>query len=317
MPETDYYKTLGVSRNATADEIRKAYKKILRENHPDVKPDDKAAAARFSSAQEAYDVLGDPEKRGQYDRFGAAYFQGGGPGGQGRGPQWSTGPGGAVDLGDIFGQMDLGDLFGGAGRAAGRGGFGGFGGGAPRQGPRKGEDLRTEALVPFQVAAEGGTHELQLRRGDKTERLSVKVPPGVEHGSVIRLAGQGQEGMAGGPAGDLLVTIQVAPHPYFRRDGKNLLLDVPITPAEAALGAKIEVPTLSEGKVVLTVPPGASSGTKLRLRDKGVADAKTKQRGDQFVIIKITVPQDLTGRARELYEELAKEDTQDPRQGLW
>lgn len=315
MPEPDYYKLLGVSRNATAEEIRKAYKKIVRENHPDVKPDDKAAAQRFSSAQEAYDILGDEEKRKQYDQFGAAYFKGGGgPGPQGRNYRWSAGPGETVDFSDIFGQMDLGDLFGGA---AGRGGFGGFGGQQPRQGPRKGEDQRSEVLVPFQVAAEGGTHELQLRRGDKLERLNVKVPAGVEQGSVIRLAGQGLPGAAGGPAGDLLITIQVAPHPYFRREGKNLLLDVPITPVEAALGAKVEVPTLSEGKVVLTVPAGASSGTKLRLRGKGVLDAKSQQRGDQLVVIKIVIPHPLSDRARELYEELAKAESANPRQGLW
>jgi len=313
MAETDYYKALGISQNASADEIRKAYKKVVRENHPDVKPDDKGAAARFSRAQEAYDILGDEQKRKQYDQYGSEFFKQAGSAGHPGGYQWSGGPGGGtVDLNDIFGQVDLGDLFGGRGG----GGFGGFGGRAPRQGPRKGEDLRTEALVPFQVAALGGTHELQIRRGDKSERLSVKIPPGVEHGSVIRLAGQGQPGSSGGPAGDLLVTIQAAPHPYFRREGNNLSVEVPITLSEAALGAKIEVPTLSEGKVVLTVPPGTSSGTKLRLRGKGVASAK-KGPGDQFVVIKIAAPGELSPRAQELHEELAKEDKDDPRAGLW
>lgn len=306
MSDTDFYKALGVSREASADEIRKAYKKLARENHPDKKPNDKAAAEKFKQTQEAYSVLSDSEKRDQYDRYGTA-FREGGP------QQWSTGQGSPIDLGDLFGGggFDLGDLFGG-------GGGRGFGGGGTRTAaPRKGENRRAEISVPFQVAVEGGGYDMSLQRGGRVERLSIKIPPGVSEGGVIRLAGEGEPGRHGGPAGDLLVTLKVAPHPFFRREGKNLLVDVPVTLTEAALGAKVEVPTLAEGPVVLTIPPGASSGTKLRLRGKGVPDPKTKQRGDQFVVIKIVVSNELSDRAKQLLQELGDEITDNPRAGLW
>lgn len=318
MADSDYYQILGVSKSAAADEIRKAYKKIVRENHPDAKPGDKAAAERFKQATEAYEILSDEEKRAQYDRFGSAYFKGAGAAaGGGAGPrgrtqtyQWSGGQGGApFDINDLFGgEVDLGDLFGGGG---------GFRGGAQARGPAKGSDLRTEATVAFQTAASGGQHELQLNRDGTVERLTVKIPAGVDDGAVIRLAGQGQPGSHGGPAGDLLLTIHVAPHPYFRRDGNNLLLDVPITPSEAALGAKVEVPTLAEGHVVVTIPAGTSSGTKLRLRGKGIVDQKTKAPGDQFVQVKIVVPHHIDSESRSLYEQIAARDTSSPRAGLW
>ena len=309
MADLDYYKVLGLSRGASPDEIRKAYKKLARENHPDMRPNDKAAAERFKQIQEAHEVLSNTKKREMYDRYGSAYQNTGrGP----RGQQWS---GGQVDLGDIFGgQLDLGDLFGGAfGGSAGRPGRGG-----PRAArPAKGQDLSANIDIAFQTAAEGGSHELSVQRGGQSERLTVKIPAGVASGNVIRLAGQGQAGQDNGLPGDLLVTIKVSPHPYFRRDGRNLLVDVPITVSEAALGAKIEVPTLSEGPVVLTIPPGASSGTKLRLREKGLLDPKTKQRGDQFVVVKIEVPDQLDDRARALFEELDEAAPLSPRDGLW
>src|SRR5262245_58119158 len=232
----DYYKTLGVSKNATADEIRKAYKKLSRKYHPDVNKD-KGAPEQFKQVQEAFDVLGDSEKRQQYDRFGRVLPQGAGP--QGQPFQWSTTgtSGEGPDFADLFGggQIDLGDLLGGA-----------FGGGRRgRRAARRGQDVEAEVEVPFQVAVEGGKHELALDREGRTERLTVKVPPGVDTGSVVRLAGEGEPGGNGGPAGDLLIRLRVAPHPWFRREGSNLLVDLPVTVTEAALGAKVEVPTLS------------------------------------------------------------------------
>lgn len=325
MAANDYYKTLGVSREASADEIRKAYKKLARKYHPDVKPDDKDAADKFKKVQEAFEVLGDAEKREQYDRYGAA-FQGG-AGGAGRGPftgNWSPqggGPGGSgqVDLESIFGgQIDLGDLFGGA--------FGGGGGGGKKAGgrgrrrqaePMKGEDVHSEIEVPFQVAALGGSHGIQLSKSTGTERLTVKIPAGVENGSVIRLAGQGNPGVNGGPAGDLMLTIKIAPHPWFQREGKDLLVDVPITPAEAALGAKVEAPTLSEGAVTVTIPPGTSSGRKLRLRGKGIRDPKSGTSGDEYVVVKVVVPKELDAETRKLYEQLAERPHESPREDLW
>jgi DnaJ-class molecular chaperone len=183
--------------------------------------------------------------------------------------------------------------------------------------PRKGEDITFEVTVPFQVAAEGGSHGLQIRRGENAERITVKIPPGVQDGGTIRLAGQGQPSPNGGPAGDLLLTVHVSPHPYFHREGSNLLVDVPITPSEAALGTKIEVPTLSEGHVNVKVPPGTSSGTRLRLRGKGVPNPKTQERGDQFVVVKIVIPHETSEAAKKLYTELAEIEPQGPRSGLW
>lgn len=299
----DYYKVLGVDRKASADEIRKAYKKLARQYHPDVKPDDKQAETKFKQIQEAYSVLGNEQERAKYDQFGHAYKHanpfGGGGGGRGGG-------GFGFDINDIFGDM------------LGGGGFSGFPGGGPQRAPRrsKGQDLTATIQVPFQVAAEGGQHELTVRKGTTPERLTVTVPAGVDSGSKIRLAGQGHPGQHGGPSGDLIVTINAAPHPWFRRESNNLLIDVPITPSEAALGTKVEVPTLTEGSVVLTIPPETSSGTKLRLRGKGIPNPKTGNRGDQFVIIKIEIEKDLSESTKQLYERLGEAET-DPRQGLW
>lgn len=304
----NYYDVLGVKKSATSDEIRKAYKKIARENHPDVKPDDKAAAERFKQASEAYAVLGDKEKRKQYDQFGDAYkyAQAGGgpfPGGGFRG----SGP---IDIQEILGRdVDLGDLFGGM--------FGGGGGRAAQPRSRRGQDVRTSIEVPFQVAADGGTYDVSLRRDGSTETLSVKVPPGVEDGQTIRLGGQGEPGVHGGPSGDLLITVRVAPHPYFRREGSNVLVDVPITITEAALGAKVDVPTLKEGQVTVTVPAGTSSGSKLRIRGKGFVDRKTNQPGDQLVVVKIAAPKRLDARATRLLEQLRDIAPENPRAGLW
>ena len=315
MAGTDYYKTLGVSRDASADDIRKAYKKLVRKYHPDVKPDDKDAAEKFKAVQEAMDVLGDENKKAQYDRFGTTFPGGGFPGGGGRPQGWGpggpqAGGGGPIDLGELFGgQFDLGDILGGA--------FGQGGGAGRTRRSRKGSDVEVEIEIPFQIAVEGGNHEVVLDRGGKAERLTVKIPPGVDTGSVIRLAGQGQPGAGGGAAGDLLVTIRVAPHPWFRREGTSLLVDVPLSITEASLGAKVDVPTLTEGKVTLTVPAGTSSGAKLRLKGKGVLDRTSGQRGDQFVVIKIVVPKNLSARAREQLQQLADELPQSVRADLW
>ncbi len=310
MAHNDYYKTLGVAREAPPEEIRKAYKKLAKKYHPDARPDDKEAVEMFKRVQEAFDVLGDPEKRKHYDEFGTRVPFGAGP--QARGQATRGGP---IDLSDLFsfdtgGSVDLGDLFG--------AGFpqGGRSTRAPRR-ARRGGDLQTAAEIPFATAIQGGEHELQLEHQGRRERISVKIPAGVETGSVIRLTGQGEPAPKGGEPGDLLITIRVAAHPWFRREGNNLLIDLPITVSEAALGAKIDVPTLSEGLVTLTIPPGTSSGARLRLRGKGAPDRVLKQRGDQLVVVKIVVPQKLDARARTLFEELARAAPVSPRAGLW
>ncbi len=306
MAQRDFYEVLGVARSSSQDEIRKAYKKLARKFHPDVKPEDTSAQQKFAEITEAYEVLGDEDKRKKYDQFGPSFRNAGENPFHGFG-QGSGGAGAGFDLDDI-----LGGMFGG-----GRGGspFGGGRRAAAR--PQKGQDAHAEITVPFQVAVEGGAHELTVDNNGKSERLTIKVPAGIEDGKAIRLAGQGHSGGNGGPAGDLLIKVRAASHPWFRREGRNLLVDVPVTPSEAALGAKIDVPTLTEGPLVLTIPPGTSSGGKLRLRGKGVLDAKSGDRGDQLVVIKIVTPKSLSDEARELYQRLAEVSPLDPREGIW
>ncbi len=309
MSKRDYYEVLGVSRSASKDEIRKAYKKLARKFHPDVKPADPDSEKKFSEITEAYDVLSDEEKRKNFDQFGHA-FRGAGGAPAGGNPFQGFGGGsggGSFDLEDL-----LGGMFGG-----GRGG--GAAGGGRRGQPRahKGSDVKAEITVSFTVAVEGGEHSLTVQQGSTHEQLSVKIPAGIDDGQTIRLAGQGSPGTGGGTAGDLLVTIHIAPHPWFRREGHNLLVDVPVTPSEAALGAKVDVPTLTEGVLVLSVPPGTSSGAKLRLRGKGVRKPKSDDRGDQFVVLKIVMPKELSEEARALYQQLAELPSVDPRDGLW
>lgn len=312
MAAGDYYATLGVSKSASQDEIRKAYKKLAREYHPDVKPDDKAAAQKFKEIQEAYSVLGDEKKRQQFDQYGRVFGSGGGPGGfpGGGNPFGGGGAGGAFDLEDLFG-----GLFGGGG-----GGANPFGGGGARQRRpqvQNGQDIRAEITVPFHVAVKGGEHEITVTRGNSRERLSVKVPPGVNDGQSVRLSGQGHPGQHGGKPGNLMVAIKVASHPWFKREGNNLVVEVPISPSEAALGAKVEVPTLDEGTLVMTIPPGTSSGARLRLRGKGIVDAKTKKQGDELVVVKVVLPAEVSEEQQALYQQLAEIDSRSPRDGLW
>jgi DnaJ-class molecular chaperone len=308
-----YYETLGVSKTATDAEIRKAYKKLAKKYHPDNNSGEEAtaAAAKFKEVQEANSVLGDKDKRAQYDRFGSAFQGAGGSGGPGGGGfHWNPGGGGGpIDLGDLFGGMDLGDLFGG-------------GGGGPRTQrrarPQAGQNFELEIEIPLQLACEGGSYSISIRRPDGgVEPLNVRIPAGITTGQQLRLSGQGHPGAHGGPAGDALLKVKVAAHPWFRREGDNLLLDLPLSPAEAALGAKVEVPTLLQGRVTLTVPPGTSTGGKLRLPKYGVTNAKTKAVGDQIVVVKVVVPKSPTAAEQELYRQLAEIESDSARDGLW
>jgi curved DNA-binding protein len=300
MPR-DYYEVLGLSKGASEADIKKAYRKLARQYHPDRNPGDKNAEARFKEVQEAHDVLSDPTKRAQYDRYGFAGPQGGGAGGPfrwggaagGGGPQFDAGAFDAEDLGELLRRFGMGGMGMGGEDLGGRR----TRGRARRQAPAEAE---AEATIPFLTAARGGKVSLSIN-GSQVE---LKVPAGIEEGKRLRLAGQGPGG------GDLLLKIHVEPHPYFRREGNNVVVEVPISLAEAALGARVDVPTLDGEHLTVKVPPGTSSHARLRLRGKGIAG------GDQLVEIKIAVPKVEDARARELVEELARLHPQSPRAGL-
>jgi DnaJ-class molecular chaperone len=295
----DLYSQLGVKRDASEAEIKKAYRKLAKELHPDRNKDNPKASERFSKVTQAYDILTDKDKRARYDRgeiddegvarapfgFGAGGPRpGAGPGaGFGRTGGPDFGGGEEIDLSDLFD-----GLFGGNQQRSGPGGFGGFGGfGRGRQPPppQKGADLAYRLPVSFEDAAALREQRVTLA-GGKT--VSIKLPAGVEEGAKIRLAGQGQPGPGG--QGDAIVTISIKPHRFFTRDGDNIRLDLPISLDEAVLGAKVKVPTV-DGPVMLSVPAGTSSGKVLRLKGKGFT-ARGGQRGDQLVTLMIAVPGD-------------------------
>lgn len=354
----DYYEVLGVKKGATEDELKKAYRKLAKENHPDLHPGDKECEARFKEINEAYEVLSDPDKRAKYDQFGHAAFdpsQGFGGGGFG-------GFEGFGGFGDIFS-----DIFG--------GGFG-FGGGGGRNpnAPRKGDNLRATVNIKFEEAAfgvkkevfvakieqcpdckgtgcaEGTTAEVcpdckgtgtvmstkrtpfgmvqsseqcpkckgrgkiihspcKTCRGmgsvRRQHKVTVSVPAGIDDGQTISLRGQGNAGLNGGPAGDLLITVLVQPHARFERDGASILLDQEVSFAQAALGAEVEVPTL-DGKVKLNIPEGTQTGTTFRLKGKGVPFLRNGGRGDQFVTVKVAVPRGLSSAQKDALRQYAQ-----------
>ena len=294
-PMADLYSQLNVPRAASEAEIKKAYRKLAKELHPDKNKDNPKATERFAKVTQAYDILTDKDKRAQYDRgeideegnprmpFGFGGGAGGGRGGGFRGPNGEpfefSGGGEAADISDLFE-----GLFSGMGRRGGGGGpFSGFSRrGAP---PQKGADVAYRLDVPFEEAARLAGQRVTLGSG---KTLDIKLPPGVEDGTRIRLSGQGQPGPAGN--GDAIVTIGIKPHRFYKRDGANIRLDLPVSVDEAALGGKVRVPTV-DGPVMLSIPKGSSSGKVLRLKGKGFT-AKNGQRGDQLVNLMVEVPDD-------------------------
>jgi curved DNA-binding protein len=322
MEYRDYYKILGVDRNATEKEIKRAYRKLAREFHPDVNPGDKAAEEKFKQINEAHEVLSDPDKRAKYDQLGAnwqqwqrrggdpnnfdwsQWFAGGGPGG---------GPGGvrvewSGDIGDLFGGGGGGfsdffsAIFGGMGGAGGAGAGGSPFGGATGQRAMRGQDLEAHVEITLEEALRGTTRTLER---DDGRQVRVRIPPGARTGSKIRVAGKGGSGYGGSASGDLYLVIRVKPHPVFRRSGNNLRCDVSVDLYTAVLGGQVQVPTLN-GNVSLKVPPGTDSGKTFRLRGKGLPDPRQpEQRGNLLVTIQVQVPKKLGARERELFEELA------------
>ena len=397
-PKKDYYEILGVKKSATADDLRKAFRKLARKYHPDVNPGDKSAEEKFKTLSEANDVLSDPKKRKVYDQLGfysdnidpaAAEAYGRTGGGAGGFPGGAPGQGGGRGNVD-FGGFDFSDLFDGSGRAQPSGSSGGFRdifsgmfsgnrGRAAEEETEPGSDLEYQVHVPFWTAIRGGVVRLSVSRHDtcshchgkgylespgkcpecngvgqitqtggrmkfnvtcprchgtgknvsqcgtchgtgvvaRNESLEVRIKAGTRDGQRIRLASKGNAGLRGGAAGDLYAIIRIEPHTLFRRDGDDIYMTVPITATEAALGAKIEVPTI-DGRALLKIPPGTQSGQKLRLREKGVPSATREgARGDEIVEIAITVPMPRDERTKDLLRELAKLNPEDPRVEMW
>jgi len=302
MPR-DYYEVLGVKRNATEEEIKRAYRNLARQYHPDRNPGDKQAETRFKEVQDAYDVLSDKPKRAQYDRFGFVGPDSGFPGTEPGGPSFhwgGGGPGGFPQMNPEEAEALFSQFFGGEGMPDMKDLFGRGRSGRTRRGATTRRPATAEVHIPFATAAQGGPVALQA----DGQQLEVKIPPGVEDGQTLRLQGQGPGG------GDLLLKLRIQPHPFFRREGNDLILEVPLSLAEAVLGTKVDVPTLDGTKLTVKVPPGASSGTRLRLRGKGIKG------GDQYIEIKVVVPPATDDRGRELIEEFARLHPQNPREGL-
>ncbi len=300
MPR-DPYEVLGLSRSATADEIQKAYRKLSKKYHPDRNPGDKQADASYKEVQSAYELLNNPEKRQQFDQFG---FSGPSMGGGGSGGF----PGGGFPSGVNVDPAMAEELFRQFGGGAGGGGFNLgdlFGGGGGRRKARPGRSRRptadaveSDVTVPFEVAANGGSVAIEVDR----QRIDVKVPAGIEEGKKLRVPAEATG------SSDVILRVKIAPHRYFRREGNDILLDVPISVPEAVLGGKVEVPTLDGTRLEVKVPPGTSGGAKLRLRGKGI------QGGDQYLVFKLVVPTGTVDeKSRQLIEEFAKLNPQSPR----
>ncbi|MCA9265001.1 MAG: J domain-containing protein [Planctomycetales bacterium] len=317
----DYYSLLGIQRGASEDEIQKAYRKMARKFHPDLNPDDKSAQEKFKKLQHAYEVLSDPQKRELYNRYGEG-FESMGQGGPGGGWQFRQGPGG---FGGEDVEIDLSDLFGGFGGQG--GGGGGFAdifkqfGGRQRDGRRshqhrprqKGQDVTLDLPISLSKAIQGGAENLSLRRDGRTESITVQIPPGIDDGKKIRLQGQGQPSAHGGQPGDLIAVIRVQPHPWFRRTGDTLEVRVPLKISEAATGASVDVPT-PHGTVTVKVPPGTSSGAKLRLKGQGIP-SPSGPAGDLLARIEIVMPKHLT---KDQIDQIQQMDANapNPRSGL-
>lgn len=400
-PKHEYYETLGVPRQASAEDIRKAYRKLARKYHPDLNPGDKSAEERFKTVQEAYDVLSDSKKRQMYDQFGfyseSGYPGAGGyqPGGQGQSHRQPGMDFGGFDFSDFFSGAEGHATPGGESRAGGAGGarretagggfrdifsqFFGRGAAAPETQAEKGSDLEYVTDIDFWQAIRGTQMRLNITRyegcqacngagsssagemtcpqcsgsgnvtqmagamkfnltcprcsgtgrlrnvcpscgGDgrtaKTETVDIRIPAGARNGSRLRVAGKGNAGTMGAPPGDLYITTRVQDHPFFRRDGDNIEIKVPVAVWEAALGSKIEVPTI-DGKTLLKIPQGTKNAQKFRMREKGVLNARTNQRGDQIVEVAIEAPDPRDEKTRELLKELSKLHPEDPRSRIW
>ena len=285
----DYYEILGVPRTATEKDLKAAYRKLARKYHPDVNPGDKTAEASFKEVSEAFGVLSDPEKRAKYDQGGHDAF----------GAGFDPSRGVRIEFEDL-GLSDLSDLFdlfgwGGAPRGRGRGG---------RRGAR-GVDVQLEMSLPFADAVHGTTMELRLPHLPGGASTKVRIPPGIEDGARIRIPGKGAPSRADGPPGDAYVNVRVESHPLFRREGQDLVVDVPVGIATATLGGEVEVPTL-DGRATIRIPAGTRSGQKFRLKGRGVPPRAGHAAGHLNAVVQIVTPKSIDARSRELLEEFAR-----------
>jgi len=327
MEYKDYYKILGVNKNAEKEEIKKAYRKLARQYHPDVNPDNKAAEEKFKELNEAYEVLSDPDKRKKYDQFGASWKQYSRSGGRPEDydwNQWAAGQGGGgytrtvtqEELEQILGK-DFGDIFGSGGMGSGGMGgfsdffetlFGGMGQRAPGYSGRKrvvraqrGQDREHNVQISLEDAFHGTTIQLQWEDG---KRIESKIPPGVHTGSRVRLSGQGDPGMEGSQAGDLYLKIHVKPDPVFKRDKDDLKIDLPVDLYTVVLGGKVNVQTIDKS-VELTIPAGTTNGKTFRLRGLGMPKLRSpKERGNLYATVNVQIPKDLSAEEKKLFEEL-------------
>ena len=312
----DYYQLLGVARNASQDEIKKAYRRLAKMYHPDVTKGDKSSEEKFKEISEAYNVLSDTDQRKKYDMFGA--YAGGGGAGPG-GFRWEAPPGfdyrqyGDVDpsqfgdLGDLFSQLfEMGGIRKGARARE-------YGKAAGGEVPVNGRDTFTEIEISFNEAIDGTERKISIKRGDKVEHITVKIPAGVDNGSKVRVAGKGQPGFGGGVSGDLYLHIRVTPHPHFWREGADIYTEVPITIYEAVLGGSVEVPTM-DGHANMKIPAGTEGGQKFRLGGKGSPVlGKKGKRGDQYVIVKVVPPKDPPNEVKKVLADLAEKHPYDPK----
>lgn len=305
----DYYKSLGLPRTATADDIKKSFRKLAREFHPDVAKDKKKAEEKFKEINEAYEVLSDTAKRKKYDELGASWKSGadfrpppghGGPRGGGMDAEDFETRFGGTGFSDFFEQLFGAQRRGGAGKFRQRNGF-----------AERGQDVEGDILVTLQEAANGAIRAVTVQHGNRSETHQVRIPPGVTDGQKLRLPGRGADGSGGGEAGDLYLNVRLARHPDFELHGHDLIHELELAPWEAALGAEVSVPTL-DGRVKLKIAPGTQGGQKLRVRHRGLPQ-RDGTRGDLLVQVQIALPTKLSEAERKLWEQLARESKFHPR----
>ncbi len=321
----DYYKILGVPRNASQEDIKKAFRKMARQYHPDVAKDKKDGEQKFKEINEAYEVLGDPQNRSKYDNLGAdggeaAAFQGA-PGGPGRSRRGRGGEEGVEFHFDGTGFSDFFEQFFGRGsRFDGGNDFGSPGVGSVEGTgfAHRGSDFESDILVTLEEALTGSERSISLQRIDRrtgearTQTLKVRIPPGVHEGQAIRVAGMGEDGIGGGASGDLYLRVRFAAHPEYRVRGSDLYYGLDLAPWEAVLGTRVTVPTLKD-QVSVRIPPGTNQGRQLRIRGRGLPVGRTDRQGDLYVVINIELPQQITEKERELWKKLGEISDFNPR----